>query len=264
MMTLETNPAAPEPLTDGPAFLLTDWPDCSLFLDFDGTLVDLADTPDTVVVAPGLVQALAALRDKLGGRLAIVSGRPIEQIDAMLAPLKLPAAGVHGAERRAADGQLHYITVLPLDNARSRLQPLVDQYPDLLLEEKRGALALHYRLAPELKALCEQTMQAALDDSPGMVLLHGKMVLELKPASSTKGSALAAFMREAPFKGHKPVFAGDDTTDEAGIAYAQQAGGMGVKIGAGPSAALRRLASPQDLRAQLMQAATTLPHGDKQ
>ncbi|HWW68982.1 MAG TPA: trehalose-phosphatase, partial [Duganella sp.] len=172
--------------------------------------------------------------------------------------------GVHGAERRAADGQLHYITVLPLDNARRRLQPLVDQYPDLLLEEKRGALALHYRLAPELKALCEQTMQAALDDSPGMVLLHGKMVLELKPASSTKGSALAAFMQEAPFKGHKPVFAGDDTTDEAGIAYAQQAGGMGVKIGAGPSAALRRLASPLELRAQLMQAATTPPHGDKQ
>ena len=264
MMTLEQNPANDNPPADEPAFLLTDWPDCSLFLDFDGTLVDLADTPDTVVVAPGLVQALAALRDKLGGRLAIVSGRPIEQIDAMLAPLKLPAAGVHGAERRAADGQLHYLTVLPLDNARNRLQPLVDQHPDLLLEEKRGALALHYRLAPGLKALCEQTMQAALDDSPGMVLLHGKMVLELKPASSTKGSALAAFMQEAPFKGHKPVFAGDDTTDEAGIAYAQQAGGIGVKIGAGPSAALRRLASPRDLRAQLTQAATTLPHGDKQ
>ena len=77
---------------DNQAFLLTDWPDCSLFLDFDGTLVDLAETPDTVVVVPGLVEALATLRDKLGGRLAIVSGRPIEQIDAMLAPLKLPAA----------------------------------------------------------------------------------------------------------------------------------------------------------------------------
>ena len=267
MMTFEPNPADAtntDASADNQAFLLTDWPDCSLFLDFDGTLVDLAETPDTVVVVPGLVDALATLRDKLGGRLAIVSGRPIEQIDAMLAPLKLPAAGVHGAERRAADGELHYITVLPLDNARLRLQPLVAQYPDLLLEEKRGALALHYRLAPELKALCEQAMQAALDDSPGMVLLHGKMVLELKPGSSTKGSALAAFMQEAPFKGHTPVFAGDDTTDEAGIAYAQQMGGMGVKIGAGPSAALRRLASPQELRAQLVQAATTLPHGDKQ
>jgi trehalose 6-phosphate phosphatase len=264
MMNLEPNPADETLSADNQPFLLTDWPDCSLFLDFDGTLVDLAETPDTVVVVPGLVEALAALRDKLGGRLAIVSGRPIEQIDAMLAPLKLPAAGVHGAERRSADGELHYLTVLPLDNARLRLQPLVDQYPALLLEEKRGALALHYRLAPELKTQCEQAMQAALNDSPGMVLLHGKMVLELKPGSSTKGSALAAFMQEAPFKDHKPVFAGDDTTDEAGIAYAQQIGGMGVKIGPGPSAALRRLASPQELRAQLVQAATTLPHGDKQ
>lgn len=261
MMTQHINPSQSGG-EDNPPFLLTDWPDCSLFLDFDGTLVDLADTPDTVVVAPGLVQALTTLRDKLGGRLAIVSGRPIEQIDAMLAPLKLPAAGVHGAERRAANGELHYAVTLPLDNARRRLQPLVTHNPDLLLEEKRGALALHYRLAPGLKTVCEQAMQAALEDSPGMVLLHGKMVLELKPAASTKGSAVAAFMKETPFQGHKPVFAGDDTTDEAGIAYAQQAGGMGVKIGAGPSAALRRLASPQDLRAQLMQAATTLPDGD--
>jgi trehalose 6-phosphate phosphatase len=157
---------------------------------------------------------------------------------------------------------MHYAVTLPLDNARQRLQPLVALHPDLLLEEKRGALALHYRLAPELQALCEQAMRAALEDSPGMVLLHGKMVLELKPAASTKGSAVAAFMQETPFQGHKPVFAGDDTTDEAGIAYAQQAGGMGVKIGAGPSAALRRLASPQELRVQLMQAATTLPDGD--
>lgn len=262
MMKLDSPADHVLPPTDDQLFDLADWPDCSLFLDFDGTLVDLADTPDAVVVAPGLVEALTVLRDKLGGRLAIVSGRPIDQIDAMLAPLKLPAAGVHGAERRAADGQLHYITVLPLDGALARLQPLVARHPALLLEQKRGALALHYRGAPDLKALCEQTMQEALDASPGMVLLHGKMVLELKPAASTKGSALAAFMEEAPFKDHQPVFAGDDTTDEAGIAYAQQAGGMGVKIGAGPSAALRRLPSPQALRAQLMLAATTPSHGD--
>ncbi|MGV7211125.1 trehalose-phosphatase [Oxalobacteraceae bacterium A2-2] len=244
------------------AFLLSDWMNCSLFLDFDGTLVDLADTPDAVRVAPGLVQVLRQLHDKLEGRLAIVSGRPIAQIDAMLSPLKLAVAGVHGAERRDAQGHLHYAEALPLAAARVLLQRVVDAHPALLLEEKRGALALHYRQAPELRAVCEDAMLAAQADSPGMVLLHGKMVLELKPAASTKGSALADFLQEAPFLGHRPLFAGDDTTDEAGFAYAQQAGGVGVKIGPGPSIALRRLDSPQALRAQLAQAAIAMSQGD--
>jgi len=245
-------------------FLLADWRGCSLFLDFDGTLVELAETPDAVLVPPGLVQVLATLRARLGGRLAIISGRPIAQIDAMLAPLALPVAGVHGAERRGADGVLHCLAAPPLDAARRCLQALVDANPALLLEEKRGALALHYRLAPALQQQCEQTMAAALEASPGMLLLRGKMVLELKPAASDKGTAMAAFLQEAPFAGHVPLFAGDDTTDEAAIAYAQQAGGIGIKIGAGPSAARRRLASPAALRAQLAQAAIVLPHGDKE
>lgn len=241
---------------------LRDWRDAAWFLDFDGTLVELAATPDAVVVAPGLVQVLAALSEQLGGRLAIVSGRPIAQIDAMLAPLKLPVAGVHGAERRDAQGQLHVAAAPALDQALLILRALVMAHEGLLLEEKRGALALHYRLAPGLKTACEQAMEAALAATPGMVLLRGKMVLELKPAASNKGSALAEFLQEAPFKGHKPVFAGDDTTDEAGIAYAQQLGGMGVKIGAGPSAAHYRLDSVQALHAQLAQAAQLTTPGD--
>lgn len=258
-------PPAGAAATDGAGwpFRLGDWRDCSLFLDFDGTLAELADRPDAVVVAPGLVPLLAMLHAQLGGRLAIVSGRPIAQIDALLAPLKLAAAGVHGAERRAADGALHYVAAPPLARARAHLLRLADAHPALLLEEKRGALALHYRLAPALQPLCEQAMQAALADCPGMQLLRGKMVLELKPAASTKGSALAAFLQEAPFKGHKPLFAGDDTTDEAAIACAQQAGGIGVKIGPGPSAALHRLATPQALRALLAQAASALSHGEQ-
>jgi trehalose 6-phosphate phosphatase len=237
---------------------LRDWLDCSLFLDFDGTLVELAPTPEEVLVAPDLVEVLAALQDKLDGRVAIVSGRPIGQIDAKLAPLKLAVAGVHGAERRSADGTLHYAPAPSLLAAQLCAQRLVDQHPGLRLEDKRGALALHYRQAPQLEALCKRAMLAALQQCPGMVLLHGKMVLELKPAGSTKGTALHDFMQEAPFSGHRPLFAGDDTTDEAGFAYAQQVGGLGLKIGPGLSVAQYRLATPQELRAELAHAAITL------
>ena len=240
-------------------FALAEWLDGAVFLDFDGTLVDLAETPDTVVVAPGLVQVLASLAERLQGRLAIVSGRPIAQIDAMLAPLKLPVAGVHGAERRDYNGQLHVAKAPSLNAAQLILRALVLAHDGLLLEEKRGALALHYRLAPGLRVQCEQAMEAALIASPGTVLLHGKMVLELKPATVNKGSAVAEFLQEEPFKDCLPVFVGDDTTDEAGIAYAQQLGGIGVKVGAGPSAARCRLDSPQALHAQLAHAAQAAP-----
>jgi trehalose 6-phosphate phosphatase len=249
-------------MTEIADFNLADWLDGAVFLDFDGTLVDLAATPDAVVVAPGLVQVLASLTDRLQGRLAIVSGRPIAQIDAMLAPLKLPVAGVHGAERRDYNGQLHIATAPSLEGALLILRALVMAHDGLLLEEKRGALALHYRLAPGLRPQCEAAMAAALAAAPGTVLLHGKMVLELKPAATNKGSAVAEFLQEAPFKGYTPVFVGDDTTDEAGIAYAQQLGGIGVKIGAGPSAAQARLVSPQALHAQLARASQTHLPGD--
>lgn len=232
-----------------------DWRDCALFLDFDGTLVDLAASPDAVMVAPGLAQLLAAVAAQLDGRLAIVSGRPVAQIDTMLAPLTLAAAGVHGAERRDANGDWHYANTPSLDQARLHLRPLVEAHSGLLLEEKRGAMALHYRLAPALEAACMQAMRAAQAACPGTVLLHGKMVLELKPAGVDKGAVLAEFLQEPPFKGHRPLFIGDDTTDEAAIIYAQQVGGIGVKVGAGASAAHHRVATPQALHALLAQAA---------
>lgn len=242
----------------GPASDFTlpaDWRDFALFLDFDGTLVELAASPEAVVVAPGLPQLLAAVAAQLDGRLAIVSGRPVAQIDAMLAPLTLAAAGVHGAERRDANGAWHYASTPSLALALPYLRPLVAAHDGLLLEEKRGALALHYRLAPALESACVQAMRAAQAACPGTVLLHGKMVLELKPAGIDKGAVLAAFLQEPPFKGHRPIFIGDDTTDEAAIIYAQQVGGIGVKIGAGASAAHHCMAEPQALHALLAQAA---------
>jgi trehalose 6-phosphate phosphatase len=242
-------------------FQLTDWLGGTLFLDFDGTLVDLAETPEGVHVMAGLVPALQVLQRHLGGRLAIVSGRPIAQIDAMLAPLSLPVAGVHGNERRDATGLLHYSPEPDLSGVQQCAEQLAVLHPRLRVEHKRGALALHYRQAPQLEALCREAMLKAVDDSPGIVLLFGKMVIEAKPAGVNKGTAIADFMAEAPFIGHLPLFAGDDTTDEAGFSTVQQAGGMGLKVGPGPTAARRRIATPQDLRDQLLLAAAQILKG---
>jgi trehalose 6-phosphate phosphatase len=242
-------------------FKLLEWLDCALFLDFDGTLVDLAATPDEVVVAPELVDALRVIRDRLDGRLAIVSGRPIAQIDAMLATLTLPVAGVHGMERRAADGMLHYAPIPSYSAVQACALHLATLHPRLRVEQKRGALALHYRQAPELERLCKSEMLSAIRDCPGMLLLHGKMVIEAKPAGASKGTAIHDFLAEAPFIGRRPVFAGDDATDEAGFTYVQEAGGLALKIGAGPSAARHRIATPQALRAELVHAAHILSSG---
>ena len=245
-------------LDDSAALLqLLSAPGAAVFLDFDGTLVDLAPTPDGVRLEPGVVEALALLAERHGGALALISGRPVAQIDAMLAPLVLPVAGVHGVERRGADGVLHVAATPDVSPVLARARALAAVYPGLLVEQKRGAVALHYRLAPELEHLCFQEMTAAVQACPGVLLLHGKMVLEAKPAATDKGGAIAAFLREPPFAGRRPVFAGDDTTDEAGFAFVQQVGGQGVKVGLGPSAANLRLSSPGALRAALLAAAVS-------
>lgn len=216
----------------------------ALFLDFDGTLAELAERPDAVSVPSDLITLLGNLADRLDGALAIVSGRPIDQIDHYLRPLQLPAAGVHGSERRRADGTLQRAAAEIVDEETvAGLQALVDAHAGLLLERKTGALALHYRLAPEHEALCVAAMRR-IATRPGLTLLHGKCVLELKSADVGKGYAIGAFLREPPFGGRRPVFAGDDTTDEAGFAAVQAVGGVGIKVGAGDTVALERLASP--------------------
>ena len=235
-------------------------PSCALFLDFDGTLVDLAERPEDVVVPPALVDTLRELHTYLGGALAVISGRPIEQVDEFLTPLRLPVAGVHGAERRSADGTLSLQTTHPLDEVQRAAQALMQQHPALRLEAKRGSLALHYRQAPQLEALCLDTMRAAVEASPGLTLMRGKMVVEAKPGGASKGLAIDAFMHEEPFAGRQPVFMGDDFTDEVGFTVVQRLGGMGVKVGGGPSAAWHRVESPAVLRHEMAQA-VALKHG---
>lgn len=229
-------------------------PSCAVFFDFDGTLVDLAPRPEDVLVPPELPALLQTLQDYLGGAVAVISGRPIAQIDDFLLPLQLPAAGVHGTERRDAQGVMSLLNTHALDRVHEATQTLLAQYPALRVEHKRGSIALHFRQAPALAQICEDTMRAAVDESPGLTLLAGKMVVEAKPDGASKGRAIEAFLQEAPFSGRTPVFVGDDFTDEVGFCAVQARGGLGIKIGPGASAAWQRLDSPAALRRELADA----------
>ncbi|WP_298930352.1 trehalose-phosphatase [uncultured Ramlibacter sp.] len=229
-------------------------PSCALFLDFDGTLVDIAPQPEAVVVPARLRATLQALHSYLDGAVAVVSGRPISQIDSFLAPLVLPAAGVHGAERRGADGQTVHLPIVDMQEVEVVARALAARHPALRVETKRGSIALHYRQAPELEGLCLDAMQAAVEQTPGLTLLRGKMVAEAKPAGASKDKAIEAFLREAPFAGRTPLFVGDDITDEVGFATVQRLGGLGVKVGEGSTTAWQRLASPEAMRLELENA----------
>ncbi|MBB5392757.1 MULTISPECIES: trehalose-phosphatase [unclassified Herbaspirillum] len=227
----------------------------ALFLDFDGTLVDLAPHPEEIVVPPELITLLQRIQQESNGALAIVSGRPLDQLDFFLAPLRLPLAGVHGAERRTADGRIIAQPVADVHHLRERLLPLVNSHQGLQLEIKRGALALHYRHAAHLQQRCIETMIDALKHEPGFTMLNGKMVVEAKPHVN-KGDAVAAFLHEPPFRGRRPVFIGDDITDEAGFAIVQSEtmNGLGIKVGPGPSQALARVDDPAAVLGLLRQA----------
>jgi trehalose 6-phosphate phosphatase len=227
------------------------YPSCALFLDFDGTMVDIAPQPHAVEVPGALIGVLGDVKQYLQGAVAVISGRPIAQLDAFLQPLQLPAAGIHGAERRDAEGRLHVMDTHPLDQVERAARSLAEQHPGLLVEDKRSSLALHYRQRPDLEALCLATMQRAVEESPGLTLLRGKMVAEAKPGGASKGRAIEDFLREAPFAGRTPVFIGDDITDEVGFSTVQRLGGMGLKVGEGPSVAWRRIADPASLRREL-------------
>lgn len=225
--------------------------DTALFLDFDGTLADLAPAPDAVRVEHGLVSTLAALYEALEGALAIVSGRRLCDIDHFLAPLHLPAAFEHGSQLRRPDGSLISLAAPDLAEALAAAQALARRHPGLLVEPKLASVALHYRHAPELESQCRKALAEVVTRSPALELTTGKCVLEVKQAGVDKGRAIELFMAEAPFAGRQPLFAGDDVTDEAGFAAVRRLGGLAVKVGTGPSGAQFECDSPQALRAWL-------------
>ncbi len=216
----------------------------ALFLDFDGTLVPLAPRPQDVQVPDWVGPTLARLQATLGGAVAVISGRPLAELDAFLYPLQLPAAGVHGVERRAGDGRMRVRSGVPPETVLSAARALAARYPSLLLETKPGALALHYRAAPALGEVCRDTLAQALDGQAGWQMLQGHCVVEIKPLQVSKGAAVAAFMAETAFAGRTPVYVGDDVTDEDGMRAAQAWGGLGVRVGEGESLAQHRLADP--------------------
>ena len=233
-------------------------PNTALFLDFDGTLVELAAQPELVEIPPGLTATLSALREQLHDALALVSGRALVDLDGFLSPLLLPAAGEHGAQRRTSSG--HMVSAPPADmqGIVQAAQALIRRHPDLRLELKSRALSLHYRHAPELESLCLQVMREALGagTGAGFELMQGKLVIDIKPLGYSKGTAIAAFMAEAPFVGRVPLFVGDDTTDEAGFEEVQRLGGHAVKVGPGPTLARYRCASVGQLAAWLQHSAS--------
>lgn len=230
-------------------------PGHALFLDFDGTLVDIASQPDAVRVEDGVIPALQSLHHFLQGALAIITGRTLADIDHYLAPLRLNVASEHGAQHRrlhSATGVDRSVSPPDLRAAEQRLKAALLQYPDLLLERKTAGLALHYRNAPALEPICAKLMDDIARDMPGMEILRGKCVLELKPAGPNKGRAVQEFMLLPPFNGRTPIFVGDDVTDEAAFIAVQQMGGIGVKVGHGTSVAAMRVESAAQVRAWLL------------
>ena len=233
-------------------------PKTALFLDFDGTLVELATQPELVEIPPGLTGTLSTLREQLHDALALVSGRGLDDLDGFLTPLLLPAAGEHGAQRRTSTGRMFSAPAADMQGLLLAAQDLLRRHPGLRLELKSRALSLHYRHAPELEVLCLQVMREAVGRSAGFELMQGKLVIDIKPLGYSKGTAIAAFMAEAPFAGRVPLFAGDDVTDEAGFEEVQRMGGHAVKVGPGPTVARYRCASVGELAAWLQHSASAV------
>jgi trehalose 6-phosphate phosphatase len=229
---------------------------CALFLDIDGTLLDLASTPDRVRVDPHIITLLPELARRLGGAVALITGRALADADRLFPGLALPAAGQHGLERRAADGSihLHEASMRGLKRLRGELARFATRHEGLLLEDKGATLALHYRLAPGLAAHVHRTLRAMLRDtavSAEWRLQPGKGILEIKPDGRDKGTAILEYMAEAPFRGRLPVFVGDDLTDEYGFVAATHLGGWAVKVGRGATRARYRLRDVASVRGWL-------------
>ena len=231
-----------------------------LFLDVDGTLLDFAPTPDGVRVDDAMLVLLSRLRELLGGSVALISGRPLAQIDELFRPLHLPAAGIHGFERRSAAGVVYRpsASISGLDRIRRWLQSVVLPDSGLLLEDKGHSLALHYRLAPQAAGRALASARSALAElGAGYEILEGAKVVELKPAGLNKATAIEAFMKEPPFAGCVPVFMGDDITDFDGFSAVRSRGGFDIAVGDRASARWH-LAGPGAARAWLRDLADRL------
>ncbi|MGP9813574.1 trehalose-phosphatase [Rhodopseudomonas sp. NSM] len=240
-----------------PGALVPHLDQCALLLDIDGTLLDMAPTPREVWVPPELEQTLRALHERTSGALALVSGRSINDIDLIFAPLKLPAVGGHGAEMRLlSSGDYAATNVPPLDpELKSRLAAIARISPGILLEDKGYSLALHYRLAPHTEKAIYESVAAIRAENPHAPLevLPGKSVCEIKHAGVTKATGVLELMKHEPFKGRRPVFLGDDVTDETVFAIMPELRGIAFSVGRHSDIVAGHFDEPRDVRAWLAQ-----------
>jgi trehalose 6-phosphate phosphatase len=224
------------------------------FLDVDGTLVEIAEAPDAVQVDDDVLRLVARLHRTCDGALALVSGRSLADLEGRLGSIGVPLVGQHGLERRDASGRLQRtVTAAAVrGEIRRQLEPVIARHPGLLLEDKGLSLALHYRQAPRLAAYVHRLMRTLVSAAGSDLGLQiGKRVVEVKPAGVDKGSAIEEFMAEPPFKGRRPVFVGDDVTDEHGFATINRLGGVSIKVGRGRTQATWRLPNVTAVRGWL-------------
>ncbi len=225
---------------------------CAYFLDADGTLLDIMPRPEDVVADDGLRTLLAGLAGAARGALALVSGRAITDIDRIFAPLILPVSGLHGGEIRFPDGSCSGPPDDAMDGVRPHLADFMMAHPGLTLEDKGAALAIHFRQTPEYEAEVLEFL-GSLAQRTGLAVQEGKMVAELKQPHHDKGNGIAALLARPPFLGRKPVFIGDDLTDESGFLFVNARGGVSVRVG--PADAITnaryRLPDPASVRAEL-------------
>ena len=206
----------------------------ALFLDVDGTLIEIEDSPDDVTIDPKMRETLAALDDRFDRAVALVSGRPLETLDHLFAPLRLTAAGLHGLERRNAVGDIFRpdSTVHELERVREAVHDFARRDPKLLVEDKGLTVALHFRRVPEMAVEATRFASELLDEhGERFILQRGKMVLEFRPHGPHKGDVVEDFMAGPPFTGRLPVFIGDDVTDEDGFAVVNRMGGHSIRVG---------------------------------
>jgi trehalose 6-phosphate phosphatase len=205
-----------------------------LFLDVDGTLIELTDTPSQTQADPAIKSLLRDVAERLGGAVALISGRTIETLDALFAPLRFPAAGLHGVERRKASGALQGVNFVDtqLDRARAAIKSLVDAHPGTLMEDKDRTIAIHFRMAPQFEEVLRRSIiDIAKPLGKNYHIQYGKMLFEIKPSGFNKASAIKAFLDEPPFSGRLPVFIGDDLTDQDGFAIVEARGGISIAVG---------------------------------
>jgi len=229
----------------------------AVFLDVDGTLLEIRDDPSEVRADDELIAVLRACEIELDGALSLVSGRSIDEVDRIFAPAVFPVAGAHGAELRFSENEKIGASVNALpEHAVEAVEAFVDGKDGLLVEHKRGGVSLHYRRAPQLESQCRRfidSLVATLGEA--FRLIDGKMVLEIAPGANDKGAAIRAFLAHSPFAGRRPVFVGDDVTDEDGFREVNELAGVSIRIGdAGQTAATYRLPDVSSARLWLQQA----------